>query len=219
MGPKIIDRSEAAGVNRWDYPSVDDSAAHELKGVQGRDAHLLTARQVDELQSQAHQEAYERGHREGLEAGRAEAAARVARLDAVGAALARPLQDMDHALERDLLALATVLATQILHRELAWDPAGIVGSLRDCLDLLPTSAREITIHVAPADAAVIREHLTEEPARPWRLAEDAELEPGDLRISSETSQIDGTLEARLAEMIASAIAGLDTAETSRDDTG
>ncbi len=208
VGSKIIDKSEAVGVDRWDFPSVDDSPAAELKGARGKNAHLLTARQVDELQSQAHDEAYRRGYEEGLTEGRAEAAARVARLDVIGGALARPLVELDHTLERELLELAGALAKQILHRELASDPTQIVDSVRDCLEVLPSSAREVTLHLALQDSQVVREHLTEDPARPWRIAEDATLAPGNLRITSESSQIDGTLEARLQEIIATAVNSL-----------
>ena len=211
-GSKIIDKSEAVGVDRWDVPPVDDSAAAELKGVPGKNAHLLTARQVDQLQTQAHEEAYQRGYEEGINEGRAEAASRIARLDAIGTALARPLKDLDHAVERDLLALAATLARHILNRELTVDPTQILDSVRDCLELLPSSAREITIHVSPRDAKVVQEHLADESVRSWRIVEDVALEAGNLKISSDSSQIDGTLDARLEEMLASAVASLGTPE-------
>lgn len=207
-GSKIIDKREAVGVDRWDVPPVDDSAADELKGIQGKNAHLLTARQVDELQSQAHEEAYRRGYEEGLNEGRAEADQRILRLDAIGNALARPLQELDQAVERELLTLAAALAKQILKRELACDPNQILDSVRDCLELLPGAAREITIHVAPQDARVLGEHLADDAARSWRIAEDITLEPGNLRISSDSSQIDGTWDARLEQMLASAVGSL-----------
>ena len=117
VGSKIIDKSEAVDVDRWDFPSVDDSAAAELKGLHGGNAHILTARQVDELQSQAHDEAYQRGFQEGIDAGREELASRIARLDAIGHALARPLRELDHSVENELLELARALAKHILRRE------------------------------------------------------------------------------------------------------
>ena len=208
-GSKIIDKSEAVSVDRWDFPSVDDSAAAELKGLHGGNAHILTARQVDELQSQAHDEAYQRGYQEGLEAGGAEVSSRIARLDSIGSALARPLRELDHALENELLELACALAKHILRRELVVDPTAIVDAVRDCLEALPSATREITLHVAPADAEVVQAHLSDEPSRSWRITEDASLEPGSLRISSESSHVDGTLDARLAEIVGSAVASLE----------
>ena len=192
-------------VSRWDYPSVDESAAKELKGVHGGHAHLLTARQVDALQEQAHEEAYARGFDEGLAAGQAEVASRIERLDRLALTLARPLNDLDHLVENDLLALAAALARQILHRELKNDPGQMVNAIQDCFDVLPSSARDVTLHLNPADAAFIQEHFRGDTERAWRIVENASLGSGDLRVTSESSQIDGQLETRLAEIIASAV--------------
>jgi flagellar assembly protein FliH len=207
MGSKIIDKTSGATVDRWDFPAVDDSAAQELKGARASGAHLLTARQVDALQAQAHEEAYRRGYEEGLQAGNTEVAARVTRLDRLAGALARPLQDLDHTVERELLELAAALARQILHRELENDPAHITRAVRDCLEVLPSAAREVTLHLHPSDAIVVRDQLSSDAERPWRIEEDAALEPGSLRVSSDSSQIDGRLQTRLREMIASALDG------------
>ncbi len=192
-------------VSRWDYPSVDETAAQELKGVHGGHAHLLTARQVDALQEQAHEEAYARGFAEGLAAGQAEVASRVQRLDRLALSLARPLNDLDHLVENDLLELAAALARQILHRELENDPGQIVSAVQDCLDVLPSSARDVTLHLSPADAAFIQEHFSGDTERAWRIAECASLNPGELRVTSESSQIDGQLPTRLAEIIANSV--------------
>lgn len=192
-------------VSRWDYPSVDESAAHELKGVHGGHAHLLTARQVDALQEQAHEEAYARGFEEGLAAGRTEVASRVERLDRLALTLARPLNDLDHLVENDLLELAAALARQILHRELKDDPRHMISAVQDCLDVLPSSARDVTLHLNPTDAAFIQEHFSSDTERVWRIAECTSLKPGDLRVTSDSSQIDGLLQTRLAEIISNAV--------------
>ncbi|MGI9257380.1 MAG: FliH/SctL family protein [Gammaproteobacteria bacterium] len=192
-------------VSRWDYPAVDESAAHELKGVHGGHAHLLTARQVDALQEQAHEEAYARGFDEGLAAGQKEVASRIERLDRLALTLARPLNDLDHSVENDLLELAAALAQQILHRELKSDPRPMINAVQDCLDVLPSSARDVTLHLNPADAAFIQDHFSGDSERPWRIAESTALSTGDLRVTSESSQIDGRLQTRLAEIIASGV--------------
>lgn len=208
MSSKIIDKDDTVTVDRWDYPSVDDSAAQALKGAQGSTAHLLTARQVDDLQAQAHQEAYERGYEEGLAAGHVESAARVDRLDRIASALARPLQDLDHSVEKELLVLAAALARQILHRELKHDPSLVLDTVRDCLDALPSASREVTLHLSPGDIALVKEHLSRDAERSWRLEEDSTLGQGSLRISSDSSQIDGRIVARLQEIIAASLNSL-----------
>lgn len=212
MNSKIIDKDDAVTVSRWDYPAVDESAAQAIKGAHGSSAHLLTAHQVDALQTQAHEEAYQRGFEEGLAAGNAEVQARVERLDRLLMALGRPLHDLDHSVERELLELAAALARQILHRELKHDPGHIITVVQDCLDVLPGSAREVALHLNPKDVALITKYLSGDSRRPWRVEEDSTLEQGSLRISSDSSQIDGRVHVRLKEIIAAAIAGLSDSE-------
>jgi flagellar biosynthesis/type III secretory pathway protein FliH len=86
MRTRVIDKDRAAGVDRFDFPAVDPSAADALRGAGQGGAHLLTAGQLEALERQVKEEARKRGHEEGLAAGRAEAGARVARLEALAAA-------------------------------------------------------------------------------------------------------------------------------------
>ena len=212
MSSRIPDDDDADEVTRWDYPAIDESAAQELEGAHGRSAHLLTARQVGALQNQAHEEADKRGYGEGLAAGHAEVSSRVARLDRLATALARPLQELDHLVEKELMELAAALARQILHRELEHDPGQIINAVQDCLDVLPNSAREVTLHLSPQDVGLVMEHLGSDAERPWRVEEDSALAPGSLRISSDSSQIDGRVHTRLKEIIASSMRELSGTE-------
>jgi flagellar biosynthesis/type III secretory pathway protein FliH len=79
MRSRIIGKEQAGEIDRWDVPSVDASAADALRGAHKGSAHLLTAGQLDALQQQVHDEAFKRGFDEGLAAGKAELASRVAR--------------------------------------------------------------------------------------------------------------------------------------------
>src|SRR5690606_41549465 len=88
---RVIAGAAAESVDRFDFPPVDASPAEALRGAQKASAHLLTAGQLEELEKQVRDEAYQRGYAEGLAAGKAEAASRAAKLAALCAALARPL--------------------------------------------------------------------------------------------------------------------------------
>ena len=185
---------------------MEESAADALKGAGGSRAHQLTASQVDQLTDQAHQEAYQRGYQEGLTAGQAELTARAERLDALVASLAKPLKDVDDQVQQELVTLASVLARHILRRELKQDPSQILGSVRDCLEILPGAARDVALRLNPQDAQLVREYFSrDEIERGWRIEEDPTLEPGSLRVTSDSSAIDGRLEARLSEIIGRAL--------------
>ena len=195
-GPK------AAEFDAWVIPDVEESAVEALKGIEDGGAHLLTTHQVDQLRNRVEEEAYQGGYREGLESGRTELSTRLERLDRLMQQLARPFDDLDRQVEGDLVKLACVLAQHLLRRELRDDPKQIVGSVRDCMELLPSAARNVALHLNPADSAVVREYFTETGVEPsWRVTDDPTLEPGSLRVTSDSSGIDGRLETRLNEIV------------------
>ena len=201
---KIISSEDAREVDRWNAPSVDASAAEALEGARGTQAHLLTARQLDELQRHVQEEAYQRGFAQGLEEGRAELARRASQIDALIAALAHPFNDLDAAIDEELAAVAVALASHLVRREIERDESLVLAAVRDCLAALPHGSRELTLRLCPADAAVVRESLQPDAARDWRIEDDAALAPGDLRVESRSTQIDGRLETRLRELVAAA---------------
>jgi flagellar assembly protein FliH len=201
---RIIDTYEASEVDRWDFPAVDASAADALRGAQKSGAHLLTAGQLDELQRQVHEEAYARGFAQGLQAGGEELAARAARLAALAEALALPLANVDRAVEEEIVRLAISLASHLVRREIDRDPSFLRDAVHDCLAALPSSAREVTLHLHPTDAALLKENLANVPDARFAIAQDPDLARGDLRATSVSSQVDGRLEARLAQVLVAA---------------
>ena len=158
--------------------------------------------QVDALQRQAHEEARQRGFDEGLAAGKAELANRVARLAALGAAFAQPFQTLEQGVEEEVVALAVQLACHLVRREIERDPAVLQAAVHDCLAVLAPSVRDVTLYLHPDDAALFRSHAPAQTEQKFKLATDATLARGDLRVASASSLIDGSLAARCAEIIA-----------------
>ena len=109
-----------------------------------------------DLQAEAHKEAFEQGLAEGREAGRAEVRAQVERLAGMFYDLAKPFEELDAEVERELLTLAMALARQIVRRELKTDPTQIIGIIREAIAALPVAARDVRVHLHPEDAAVVR---------------------------------------------------------------
>jgi len=163
---------------------------------------MATVGGLADLQAEAHREAFEQGLAEGREAGRAEVRAQVERLSGMFYDLARPFEDLDSEVERELLTLAMALARQILRRELKTDPTQIIGIIRDAIAALPVAAREVRVHLHPEDAAVVREHLAPtENERAWSIIEDPVMARGGCQIASATSRIDARLETRLGAIL------------------
>lgn len=209
---RIIGKENAESANRFDFPSVDPTAADALRGAAKGSAHQLTAGQLDLLQKQAHEEAAKRGYEEGLAAGKTELAARVARLDTIVAAFGQPFRTLEQSVEDEIVALAITLASHLVRREIERDPALLHAAVHDCMAVLGASVRDVTLSLNPQDAAFVREHLKSATGPAFTLAIDPELARGDMRIASSSSLVDGSLAARCAEIIAAARAATPESE-------
>ena len=179
-------------VQRWEMPALDGSSSNGF----------LTAAGLEALQKQAWDEAYEAGHREGLEAGKDEVGNRAARFDQLLIALAKPFDRLDGTVEKQLVELAMTVVQQLFRRELKIDPTHIIGVVRDAMKLLPVASRSIEVHLHPDDAQLVREALPALSAeRAWEIAEDPLVNRGGCRITTEVSQVDAQAETRLNAII------------------
>jgi len=210
MRSRIIEKEQAGTPDRWDFPAVDSSAADALRGAHNGGAHLLTAGQLDALQKQVHEEAHRRGFEEGLAAGKAELATRTQRLAALADAFAHPFQNLERAVEDEVVNLAVELASHLVRHEIQHDPKLLRGAVADCLGVLASSVRDVTVYLHPLDAALVRGELPGVAEARFTLAEDATLQRGDLRVASASALVDGSLAARCAEVIAAARVGART---------
>jgi flagellar assembly protein FliH len=78
------------------------------------------------------------------------------------------------------------------------------GAIHDCLGVLASAVRDVTLYLNPEDAALVR---TAQPAAGnvrVAIADDAALQRGDLRVASASTLVDGTVRTRCAELIAAA---------------
>jgi flagellar assembly protein FliH len=197
--------SEPDAAQRWDLPAVE-GASMPRPGAKGVNVMHLTL-----VEREAWQHGYKDGHVEGVRKGEAELAKRIAEvdvkiaaLDAIIGTLARPLEELDTAVETELTRLALTVGKHLARRELRIDPTQIIGIIRHTVSLLPLSARNIKIHLHPDDAAIVREKLT--PAsgqQEWVLAEDPLMARGGCRVTTDTAQIDARLETRINSVITS----------------
>ena len=207
--PRRAFGSETGGsaIERWSLPLVE--------------GHVIGGRPTDDKKAQAAAEAIARVARDqaeqrGYEAGMAKAQAemqprlaeldaRVKKLDALLNYVARPLQELDAEVEQTLLQLTLAVGKQLARRELRVDPAQVIAIIRESLQELPSTAREIRVLLHPEDAAIVRERLTTPMSeRAWNIVEDPTMSRGGCLVRSETSTIDARLESRINTVIANA---------------
>jgi flagellar assembly protein FliH len=207
MRSRVIDKSAAPTAGRWDVPPVDHTAADAMRGAAKTGAHLLTAAQLEALERQVKEEARQRGFDEGLAAGKAELAARIARLDALAAAFTHPFLALEQAVENEIVGLAVQLTRHLVRREVEHDPAVLHAAVADCLAVLAATVRDVTMYFHPEDAALVRSQWPVGTEQRFKIAADPELGRGDLKLVSGSSLVDGTIAARCAEILAAARSG------------
>lgn len=185
---------EATKPTPWDVPAIDGSDGNGF----------LTAGRLEALQKEAYDEAWQKGHADGLAAGEKTVAERAARLDVLLNALARPFDELDEMVEKQLVELSMAVVRQLFRREIQIDPTHVIGVVREAIQLLPVASRNVQLHLHPDDAALVRESLS--PADgdlAWAIVEDPLITKGGCKVTTDNSQIDATAESRLHAVISS----------------
>ena len=187
----------AMDFRRWELPQV--GAAPESPATTDAAPPQPTVRELEALEQQARDEGRAAGLAEGRAAAQQELCERMAQLDAVYEAAARPLQAFDEQVAQELARLAMVVAGRVVARELQLAPELVVRAVREAADALPAATRELRVHLHPQDLALLRELGAAE--RHWQLLADPALARGDCRLESEHSRLDARVETRLAAVV------------------
>ena len=188
----MSDDSTARKPTTWDVPAIDGS---DGKGY-------MTAGRLEELQKEAYDEAWQKGHAEGLAAGQNAIELRAARYDELLTALSQPFDRLDESVEKQLVELSIAIVKQLFRREIKLNPTHVIGVVREAIRLLPIASRNVQVHLHPDDAALVRESLPPAEGEPaWSIVEDPLISQGGCQVTTDSSQIDATAEARLQSVI------------------
>ncbi len=187
-----------APIQRWRAPDVTGG----LKGPRQRES-ALSAERLAEIEAEARAAGYRSGYAEGERKGLAQRAAEAARLRGLLDAIAPQIPVLDEEL---LLELAGVLQAAIRHfvrRELTMQPGEIVRVIREALGALPVGGSRVRLMLHPEDATLVREVLhTDLLEQPWQIVEDLTMTRGGVRLATDVSSVDASLESRLGALIA-----------------
>ncbi|VAX00664.1 hypothetical protein MNBD_GAMMA21-244 [hydrothermal vent metagenome] len=205
----VLSSDDDSDVTAWQAPDVESSDA---KGSYGG---MVTAGSLEKIQKEAYAEGFEAGKKDGYVAGEGLVKENIVHLNSIMELLNEPLQELDEELIKQLLDLTTIIAGQVIRRELRADPGQVIAVVRECIKSLPIAARKITIHLHPDDAMLVRGafSIEENFEQSWQINEDPVLTRGGCRIEAENSKIDMTVEQQLNRVIASLLGG----ERERDD--
>jgi flagellar assembly protein FliH len=209
---KVILKGASTDYQRWELPVVEDVSAAVANAKEDRVSGLLTAEKIEQIQAQAYQEAYDagfaKGREEGLASGQGEVQQKARLLSDMLQSLAQPFQMLDDEVEEEMLSLALVIARQLVRRELKTDPGQVIAVVREALAALPVASRNVRVCLHPEDAVLVREALNPGSSeQDWLLVEDPTLSRGDCRVVTDVSQVEATLERRLAAVVAQLFGG------------
>jgi flagellar assembly protein FliH len=196
--PGILTRESVNLFDRWEPPVVG-TAEQPAQTEEPAAPPGPTILELEEIERQAREEGYAAGVAEGRAAAKKEIDERLARLDAICSAAARPLNQFDDATERELALLATVIARRVVGRELQLDPSLIELAVREAAAALPAATRELRVWVNPGDLDLLRELAAAEPH--WRFGANPALSRGDCVLESERSRLDAKVSTRLAAVV------------------
>jgi flagellar assembly protein FliH len=206
LSSRILSAEAAAGARTWDAPLVEQ-AGPALHGG-GTTGGVVRASTLEDLQREAYDEAFRQGYRDGQAAAQEEVVEEVRRFASLIDSLARPFENLDSAVEEELLQLSLALAKQVVRRELRQDPTQIIAIVREAIAALPVSAREVRVHLHPEDAAIVRQHLAPtERERAWVVVEDPVMMRGGCQVLTPTSRVDARLETRLGKVLSDLLGG------------
>jgi len=205
---------DTKGFERWEPPEMAGQAKPKLQiknvssAAKKEQASPITAEQLEAIQSQAYNEGFALGQKEGLADAQRQISEKTAKLDAIMGSLSQPLAEQDDELVKEVVDLSLAVVKQLIRRELKSDPGEIVAVVREAVALLPVGGSTIRLRLNPEDAAIVSDHLpSADGERAWSIIEDPALSRGGCRVSTENSNIDATMETRLAAVIAQLMGG------------
>jgi flagellar assembly protein FliH len=206
----------SAEIRQWLPPDMGEGKTKQDNGKLQPPSAPPTAQELEAIHQQAYEEGYEKGkqegfefgHKEGLNQAKHELQRYTTKLDRLLETFEQPLHNLDNQVEKELLALVIAIVKQLVRREVKSDPNLIVGVVREALSVLPISSRNVRLLLHPEDAELVRDvYALGDTEVGWHLIEDPVINRGGCRVVTDTSQVDATLESRLASLIAPLLAG------------
>ena len=150
---------------------------------------------TDAAREEGYREGVAAGHAEGLATGEADVRRTIAQMRGVLDGFTRPLARLEGEVAEALGELAVRIAGTLLGRTYKADPTLLADLVREALDAVGSTSREIELRLHPDDLGVLAPHLAG--LSGVRLTADTGLSRGELRLHSESVRVDGTLAARL----------------------
>ena len=149
-------------------------------------------------------EGYQTGYDEGIAAGQAEIEERIKQLIEMADKFAAPLELMDSQVEKQLIDMVLALTKEVIHVEVKTNPQVLLDTVRESVETLPVTEREISISLHPDDHQRVVDAYGEEALaqKQWTLTSEPSMNIGDITIQASDSKVSYLLEERIKSVLA-----------------
>jgi flagellar assembly protein FliH len=152
-----------------------------------------------------HEEGVTQGIEEGLSQGQEIINQQVVQLVAMLDKLSKPIQLVDQLVEKQLVDMVLALTKEVVHLEVQTNPQIILDTLKQSIDVLPITGREVTIKLNPDDTETVLNAFGEEEVaqRNWTLVKEPSLSNGDIEVQAADSVVNYKMEERVRTVLTS----------------
>lgn len=218
------------------WSGLEDFSKEEEESPAEEETRVMTVEDIEAMQNQAYQEAFEQGCREGFEQGKLEGfeegkeagfkqgfdegskkgyednvhllRKQTAEFSALLESLADPFKQLDEQVEHQLVSLSIGIARQLVRREIKVDPGQIIAVVREAVRALPMADQKIILKMHPEDAGLVRSALAlDDMSSSWNIIEDPIMTRGGCIVEAGASSVDASVEKRLAAIVAKVLGG------------
>ncbi len=226
--------SELDALDTWN--GLENFSESRSETVEDETTRILTVEEIEAMQKQAYDEAFEQGRQEGFQEGKEEGIQQgqaegfkqgfdegsrkgydenvhllrkqTAEFVSLLETLSEPFKKLDDQVEKELVELAIGIASQLVRREIKVDQGQIVAVVKEAVKSLPLAAQKITLKMHPEDADLVRSALMlDDMSPPWSIDEDPLISRGGCTVETGMSHVDATVENRLAAIVATVLGG------------
>lgn len=161
------------------------------------------AKGYDQGLTQGSEDGFLKGQSEGIESGRTIVLEQAERFRYLADCLANPLREVDRDVTDEIAYIISRLVKVITKREISNNSDYLKSAIEKALTVLPNAEKGATVYLNSEDYAVILANIGADYIRAskWDLKEDPSLNPGDIRVLNEYSEIEWKIDDRIDSLL------------------
>lgn len=199
---KIIPREHSENSRPWFDQQGQRNDANQpsgfVKTVFGGSGNSAASEQQDAIDA-----GFQKGYADGLARAESELTLMQQQLKTTLTLLHNPLEKIDAQVEHELLELSLEIARQILRREIKANPRHLIGLIRDAVKQLPSSIKDINLHLHPEEAETVRTTLEKHQSdEQWHVVSDPTVANGDCHLRADSSFVHVGIDALIGQLAA-----------------